>query len=464
MYRKLSKGTASSREVTKSKPKRCTDAVDKPAPANDFATPSKSRTNSALHLSPTTPTPRRLFGNADAGPSKRAAAPVTPGRDHKRQKSGYTGPVQDPNPFRTPQKAPLPAASPFSVKIDTESQFIHAGSPRRLREVLEANSLKKTRERDETPRTKARKRLAGEMDDSPFRVRKRRGEGRKAASAAEDKENGAGPDAGDDDDDDEIGETPIKGAAFSLLDDATSKPRDLLPIFQKARTVAAVSTRPTPRRPSPSPAPPDRDLESPTPGVSAPADDSDPAPQPESSPGHAHGTQTASPRSTRARGRVVVLGEEDEWDPESDRRVVKITGTRRPTVRGPWSDDEFGDHPGLSQADDEDVEAEDDGPWDDDDDGLAETRSLASLSLRSPAMRKGERLADLRVRALLDPTSAAATALRALNKGQDVYVSGEGVVGDDEENIEGIIEIGEGDDDWESDPEGWKAVVSEEEW
>lgn len=443
-YRKLSKATSKDN----AKPRRNADVVDKPK--NNYVTPSKPRTRPSLQTSPTTPTPRRLFGNPEAGPSKRSAPQVTPGRDQKRQKSGYTGPVHDPNPFRTPQKAALPAASPFSAKVDAESQFIHAGSPRRLREVLEANSLKKSRERDETPRTKARKRLAGEMDDSPFRVRKRRGEGKKAT--AEDKENGL--DLEPEGDDDEIGETPIKGAAFGLLDDSTSKPRDLLPIFQKARTVPTV-VKSTPRKHSSSPPPPDRRLVSPTPEVSAPDDDLGPTPQPDS-PARSVSTPSVANRS---RGRVVVLGEEDEWDPESDKRVVKITGTRRPTVRGPWSDDEFNDQPDSPYAAEEDAEE----GWDDDD-GLAETRSLASLSLRSPAMRKGEKLADLRVRALLDPTSAAATALKAMNRGQDVYVSGEGVVGGDEEDIEGIIEIGEGDDDWESDPEGWKAVVSEEEW
>lgn len=272
------------------------------------------------------------------------------------------------------------------------------------------------------------------------------------------------PDA--DDDEDEIGETPIKGAAFGLLDDTNSKPRDLLPIFQKARTVAAVSAKSTPqkRSPSPSPPPPTRKLKDPA--AAAPTLESEfvAVSQPDSPSEPVNDAQPTPPRPSRARDRVVVLGEEDEWDPESDKRVVKITGTRRPTVRGPWSDDEFDDHPESTHEDGEDEEAGDDGEWGDEDDGLAETRSLASLSLRSPAMRKGERLADLRVRALLDPTSAAATALRAMNRGQDVYVSGEGIVGDDEADIDGIIEIGEGDDDWESDPEGWKAVVREEEW
>lgn len=457
-YRKLSK--TSSKDNTR--PKRNTETAEVVVkPANNYVTPSKPRPKPSFDTSPTTPTPRRLFGNADAGPSKRAAAPVTPGRDPKRQKAGYSGPVHDPNPFRTPQKAALPSASPFSAKLDAEAQFIHAGSPRRLREVLEANSLKKTRERDATPRTKARKRLAGEMDDSPFRVRKRRGEGKKAA--VEDKENGLAVEA-DGDDDDEIGETPIKGAAFGLLDDTTSEPRDLLPIFQKARTVsAAAASKSTMRKRSPSPTPSDRDSVSPTPEVLDTVDMPSMAAEPDSPVERASASQTTTPVASRARGRVVVLGEEDEWDPEADKLVVRITGTRRPAVRGPWSDDEFADHPDSPQADEEEEEA-DVGSWSDNDDGLAETRSLASLSLRSPAMRKGERLADLRVRALLDPTSSAATVLRAMNKGQDVFVSGEGVAGDDEEDIEGMVDIGEGDDDWESDPEGWKATVSEEEW
>lgn len=289
------------------------------------------------------------------------------------------------------------------------------------------------------------------MDDSPFRVKKRRGEGK--SSTAEDKENELDPEA---EDDDEIGETPLKGAAFGLLDDALSKPRDLFPIFQKAMGAPVTMAKPTSREP-PKPSPP---------APSSPRAAAEalrvPTPEPELPSALDKSTAAATAVSSQSRCRVMVLSDDDEWDPESDKRVVKITGTRRPTVRGQWSDDDFMD-PAPQRADkEEEEEGSDDCAFHEVD--LTETRSLASLSIRSPATRKGERMDDLRVRALLDPTSAAATALRALTKGQEVFVSGEGTEGDEEDAIDSVIQIGEGDDDWESDPEGWKAVVSDEEW
>lgn len=172
-------------------------------------------------------------------------------------------------------------------------------------------------------------------------------------------------------------------------------------------------------------------------------------------------------RTSRPKAHVLTLSD-DEWDPEADARTVMIVGTRREAVKV---------QPDAGVASDEEMEsgvAEDDG--DDDDEfeaeeeeeeivvnGTTTTPLLSYLSLRSPIARAGERLADLRVRALLDPTSAAAAALRAATRGQDVFVCGE-VDGEGDEwevNLEADVE---GDDDWESDAEGWKAERVEEDW
>jgi hypothetical protein len=94
----------------------------------------------------------------------------------------------------------LPGDRPTSSSVD--SPFIHADSPKKLREMLEANSLRKVKERmngltssagipqrklgmegmEITPKTRARKRLRGEaVEDTPIKdrvARRRRGEGR----------------------------------------------------------------------------------------------------------------------------------------------------------------------------------------------------------------------------------------------------------------------------------------------
>jgi hypothetical protein len=175
---------------------------------------------------------------------------------------------------------------------------------------------------------------------------------------------------------------------------------------------------------------------------------------------------TAPPPPTRSRAtseRVLELSD-DEFDPEASPAVVTITGTRRTTLRldPTFDDDDIIFDERIPSEDDE--EEEEDGEKDEGVELVAEDpRSMLSLlSLRSPIARAGERMADLRVRALLDPTSAAAIALRAMRRGQDVFACGE--TGFEEEYLEIGAEIEvEGDDDWESDAEGWKAEGEEEE-
>ena len=98
-------------------------------------------------------------------------------------------------PFGSASASAYPAAGPPSSaqsNASSSSKFVHANSPRKLRELLESNSLRKVRERTNgteeiTPRTKARLRLTGDFvtpmkDKAP---RKRRGERAETGSQAE---------------------------------------------------------------------------------------------------------------------------------------------------------------------------------------------------------------------------------------------------------------------------------------
>ncbi|WWC97034.1 hypothetical protein V866_003911 [Kwoniella sp. B9012] len=115
----------------------------------------------------------------------------------------YTGPIHDPNPINpfntttTPTKSspfgPGPGVNVNGLQREKSfsSPFIHASSPKKLKEVLEANSLKKVKERTNmgneiTPRTRARKRLKGEeVEDTPLKQkvpRRKRGQGQAGTS------------------------------------------------------------------------------------------------------------------------------------------------------------------------------------------------------------------------------------------------------------------------------------------
>ncbi|KAL7419855.1 hypothetical protein Q5752_005771 [Cryptotrichosporon argae] len=195
---------------------------------------------------------RQLSSAALAGPSSsqqaRAQVPAEPSTP-KRPRPGYAGPVHDPNPFNpfaaapastpgtgTSQRSPARAsalASKTGPVVDKASPFIHASSPRKLKEALAANSLRKSQARrlgraiddDEldvglglgsssgaasrtgaspaktsphtttavTPRTRARKRLLGEaVDDTPAKDRAPRRLRGQARDPVVDGEGGAG--------------------------------------------------------------------------------------------------------------------------------------------------------------------------------------------------------------------------------------------------------------------------------
>ncbi|KAL1410345.1 hypothetical protein Q8F55_004353 [Vanrija albida] len=521
------------------------------------AAPSASQSSARASMAePATPTRAKsrskpaptAEGNAAAGPSrgkrpvdaltstpsrhastpKRARpdpSPFTPGGAGTPKRAGYS--VIDPNPFSVSPKRPnglfpslsakgkRPSAEAGSPFIEHDSPFIHANSPRKLREVLEANSLRKSRERAEiTPRTKARKRLAGEhVDDTPFKVRKRRGERAVGGERGPAPESSSSVHASDpvsediDDDDEGLGETPVApgAAAFSLLSagrNGTSREpveqpsrTNLYALFQKARRdePAPAESKQTGRAAKGKAA---NGAKSTATGktngaagraaraaaILAAADDDMDAEASTAQPSTPPALPAKSPARTPRRAHVVTLSDDevDEWDPEGETRklAVRVTGTRRRAVRvapraGIASDDEGegegaeGEQEGEAEVVHEE-EADDAANADDDADAAEAPHMLSLLSLRSPAGRKGERLADLRVRALLDPTSAAAVLLRAQRRGQDVFGAGEdvGIGGGwrgEESDVE-VVDEAEGDDDWESDPEGWKAETVEEEW
>lgn len=418
-----------------------------------------------------------------------------------------------------------------------ESPFLHISSPKQLKSMLLESARKsaekeKEREKD-TPRTHARRRLAGEVD-SPVGVRKRRGF-RDAAPAGGPAGLLGAPTA---EMEDELGETPVKGEAFALLDDFSAtgdaakgepKGRDLLSIFRRAaedlepatkvkakakeegkhvekgktgeaelgwekgkraskrengrqhKRKASTTERPGKKARSSS-IPPDAPQADANASIDASIDaeaeaealvPSTPPPV----------TRTRAPRRTPHRTRVLQLSD-DEWDPEASPRRIMITGTKRAAVsvrndviasddEGGVQDEEGGEE-GVEEGEEGAEEGEEGGEAvpdgaevvevETDGDGTHTRELLSLLSLRSSIARSGERMADLRVRALLDPTSAAAAALRARRRGQDVFACGEGMYEEEYLEIEEVDAVAEGDDDWESDPEGWKEVRDEEEW
>lgn len=149
----------------------------------------------------------------------------------------YSGPIHDPTPVNPFAVSPVKPSLAGPSSVIASSPFIHASSPRKLREVIEANSLRKVKERETdngfeiTPRTRARKRLRGEaVADTPMKdkvPRRKRGEGRPAGTDDQ-------QDDGDDSmmagkeammledvlEDDEFGPSPIKppmGRSFTAL-------------------------------------------------------------------------------------------------------------------------------------------------------------------------------------------------------------------------------------------------------
>ena len=487
----------------------------------------------------------------------------------------YSGFIEDPNPVNpfavSPLKpSPSALASPSNTvakgpKLDTTSPFIHATSPRKLKQVLEANSLRKVKQREldgsvpeVTPRTRARKRLRGEVvadtpakDRPPRKRRVRAGEGNiesldmelsnqvkgKAAMLVEDEE------------DDGFGPSPVKldvsRSKFTELFDGQEgesstdvrvnnarkpfrgRPSEMLGVFKKAAqtgTLPGLSTTgvaealgpdaiPTSDQAPPGfPSPEHRSDE-----INRAEDDRLPTPPPDP----AFDQPVPTPSKVKRQPRIISVSddEQDEWDPEGGhvRHQLFITGTRRAIrkARGSLSDEvesvpehqaEGDDYDG--ETDDEDghqdrepmqlephpvdnAEPEDHGPVIDvptpdlEGGGTTSTSAhtsglpsspnastlvpplLSLLSIQSPKASLNK-MHSLRVKAIFDPIEAA--RLRTLQRGQDVYISGEGVDGDDVDEWDVHAEREEehfGDDDWEEECDGWKAVgqsMDDEPW
>ena len=506
----------------------------------------------------------------------------------KKPRPSYSGPIVDPNPVNpfavTPTKSSPhhPGPSTGITTTPSQSPFLHATSPRKLRELLESNSLKRVKERsvtneETTPRTRARKRLRGEVvGDTPIKDKvSRRKRGRSSDLSTENgdtKEKGKRVMLVEDqlgaegEEEDEFGPSPMKmpngmTRMFpELLEEATKddstlaentnkkrskgeiegkvrekrgRPSEKLGMFgrvakgkerQKVKLQAEGTHRkdgqkfPIDTQPNRHTSPPripfyeethlPRD---PTPPIANENDDLRdpeelPTPPPDPLLEEAAASQSSVPQNAR-REKIVSFSddEEDEWDPEGGhlRRRLVITGTRR-IARGrrdsftsldggqeinedqdEIGDDEVGSEP---EMEDEGMDGEESAPTllvGDGTNSASPTHPsspspsilapslLSLLSLRSPPKQSQDRLAQLRVKAIFNPSDAV--TLRALSRGQDTYVSGEGVDGDREDD-EGIMEryglgleeqededaggggIGgvEGDDDWEEECEGWK--------
>ncbi|WVQ64836.1 uncharacterized protein L199_003005 [Kwoniella botswanensis] len=246
LYRKLTKASSASSSQSLRPPPSSSTAAPSSSSSSQYRSTPRNVPSSEY---PTTPTPpsRRVSGsffssasasNSRAGPSRSNRTSLGVGlqdddvgnKSLKRKASksnipssppptstssltsrtlfstpkkykAYTGPIHDPNPINpfntttTPTKSspfgPGPGMNGLQREKSFSSPFIHASSPKKLKEVLEANSLKKVKERTNTgneitPRTRARKRLKGEeVEDTPLKQkvpRRKRGQGQARTS------------------------------------------------------------------------------------------------------------------------------------------------------------------------------------------------------------------------------------------------------------------------------------------
>ena len=384
--------------------------------------------------------------------------------------------------------------------------------------------MRKVREREEevTPRTRARKRLRGEVvADTPVKdrpTRRRRGEGKPPADVNGHKPNQeletdgtAGKGKGRmelENLEDEFGPSPVRpelrGTFTELFEEQDEpmpprangraemrgKPSAMLGLFGKAasRTKLSKGKSAEVTRPDTSDSPPIR-----------PQDKLEPRPDPLTDPpaepiSDEHLDLPPSPGPTSSSKPPILKtitfsdDEQDEWDPEGGhvKHRLIITGTRRSVqrARNSLSDEPSDADRSYEREADfmEDVEGGIDVPTPDLIENTTEGTShnslhpsspasiapplLSLLSLQSP--RKASTLTEMRYKAIFDPVEAA--RLRALRKGQDVYISGEGAEAEAEGedwDVDDHQGVGvEGDDDWEEEPDGWKdpGIGTEEDW
>jgi len=382
----------------------------------------------------------------------------------------------------------------------------------KLKELLQENSLRKVQERNGvspvkeiTPRTKARKRLTGEIEETPAksRVRRKRGAGPIVESSilapglkGSSKTTTNGEEligSYDADEEDEFGPTPVKSTkqqegfhSFFELDNGSSAGPSrgtlsrtgsndmvgrLLAAGSKGKGKATNGKSPVlngnghgngdivPSSPA--------ELASSVgidPSVNIAVDEEAGLPpwddDPEE-PGPSKSRPTVRPDKTLS----ISDDELDEWDPEAShvRHRVRIVPTRaRPTKH--WSDSDNDSIPDHDHTDS--IESEEEVPPLDDTTTSQTNASfhsppqlLSLLSLTSPNQRQGRyaKLKELRYKALFNPSGTDARKLKAFQKGQEAFVAGEAEDDDEEETVE-VEEEGQGvraDDDWESESDGW---------
>ncbi|RXK41340.1 hypothetical protein M231_01490 [Tremella mesenterica] len=575
LYRRLSKSNVSQSQGSSL-------SNGQHASTSSSITSSSSRngitiTPQSLHVSqyPTTPTPpsRRTQTSFDditneSGPSrapgesingekkslKRTASKAIlnphspPSLQHSNSKKNgsvtprkpYSGPIHDPNPIN-------PFSIPSPAKQEIFSPFIHASSPRRLKQVLEMNSLRKIKERSSvghlrmedkigegkeiTPRTRARKRLRGELvDDTPMKEpRRRRGErmvsnGSTNGNTSDISVSGFNDRNGkEEEDEEEFGpspmklETPKRGRSFTSLFEPVEekrndpqerngnmknrgRPSEMLGLFAKAsmkgkeketglnhKVSSPISMKHSALplndlpisalnqaqeqvfkdRPEMTPLPINGLL------------DEEPLPIPPLDPDMNPSPSVINPIRVSRPVKTLSLSddEKDEWDPEGgpSRHAITIVPTRHPIRvrhRSSSSSPKITYKAGIHlHTEEEEIDEEDD-PGDaaeeEEEEMTLDSSTLHSptpnniftlLSLRSPLRKRRDAIDNLRVKALFDPE--AAVKLKAVRKGQEVHVAGDLNGADD---TEGDDEVEEGgmDDDWESEDEGWKRDVEDE--
>ena len=394
------------------------------------------------------------------------------------------------------------------------SPFFHASSPSKLKELLQQNSLRKVQERNSpmkeiTPRTKARKRLTGEIEETPAKSRVRRKRGAGAVPDVDKGLNGSSnvmklDESRVDEDEDEFGPTPIKRQpdafhTFFDLDEPSgtaaagpSRTSNGLTRSGSSNMVgrllaAGVKGKEKAADPSltkqngkgagaiiPS-SPPRADTE--TPAVEASDDLEEGADmEDQMAPSLAdEQDDVEAPSKTKEPPRpektVSISDDElDEWDPEAShvKHRVRIVPTRsRPTKR--WSDNDDNDSNGGADVNERSEPAESDdqvtSPLDET--TTSQTNQsiqsppplLSLLSLTSPNQRQGRyaRLKELRYKALFNPSGSDARKLKAFTKGQEAFVAGEAEDQDEEDELEEVEENERerADDDWESESDGW---------
>lgn len=391
------------------------------------------------------------------------------------------------------------------------SPFFHASSPSKLKELLQQNSLRKVQERNSpmkeiTPRTKARKRLTGEIEETPAKTRVRRKRGAGAVPDVDKGLNGSSnaiklDESIEDEDEDEFGPTPIKrqpdafhdffdldgpsgtaaagpsrtsngltrsgssnmvGRLLAAGGKGKEKAADPSLTKQSGKGEGAIIPSSTPRA----------DTETPAVEASVVLEDGSNMEDQMAPPLVDEQDDVKAPSKTKEAPRpektVSISDDElDEWDPEAShvKHRVRIVPTRsRPSKR--WSDSDDDD---SNDADERSDPAE----FDDkvtpplDETTTSQTNQsiqsppplLSLLSLTSPNQRQGRyaRLKELRYKALFNPSGSDARKLKAFTKGQEAFVAGEAEDQDEEDGLEEVEENERerADDDWESESDGW---------